>query len=50
MVRLQWSLSIFYFKKRGDTPIWDYEENVVEEVFRKYGINAWTGEQLQKVS
>lgn len=48
MLRLSWSISIFYYKKRGDTPIWDHELPIIEEVFSLYSLNAWTGESLNK--
>ena len=38
MERLGWSMSIFGYKKRGDTPIWEHEADVLHEVFSRYGI------------
>lgn len=38
MDRLGWSISVFYYKKRGDTPIWEHEIAVINEIFSRYGI------------
>jgi len=46
MTALHWSVSIFYYKKRGDTPIWEHEVPLITHVFSRFGINAWTGEQI----
>lgn len=44
MIALQWSIALFYYKKRGDTPIWEHEEFIIEQTFKRYRIDAWTGE------
>ena len=36
MLRLNWSVANFYFKRRGDTPIWEGEATVIREVLAKY--------------
>lgn len=41
MGSLSWSISGFYGKKRGDTPIRENEIPVIETVFAGYGIDAW---------
>ena len=46
MRRLDWSMSVFYYKKRGDTPIWEHEEQIIEEIFRTYNLNPWTGSPI----
>jgi hypothetical protein len=46
MSRLVWSISVFYYKKRGDTPIWEHELPVIEEVFSRYRVNPWNGESI----
>jgi len=38
MERLEWSMSVFGYKKRGDTPIWEHEADVIQEIFSRYGI------------
>lgn len=38
MGKLNWSISIFYYKKRGDTPIWEHEADVLHDIFSRYGI------------
>lgn len=43
---LDWSVSLFYYKKRGDTPIWEHEVPVIEEIFSQFKINAWTGKPI----
>lgn len=40
----RWSISLFYYKKRGDTPIWEHEVPVIESIFSEYKINPWTGQ------
>ncbi|HEX2968824.1 MAG TPA: hypothetical protein VHO46_06930 [Bacteroidales bacterium] len=45
MTRLNWSISLFYYKKRGDTPIWENEVPFLEEIFSEYGINPWKIEE-----
>lgn len=46
MYRLHWSVSLFYYKKRGDTPIWEHEIPVIDDIFSRYRINYRTGEEL----
>lgn len=46
MTRLNWSVSLFYYKKRGDTPIWEFEVPVIEEIFSSFRIDPWTGEMI----
>lgn len=46
MRSLGWSLSSFYIKKRGDTPIYENEVPIIEEIFRRHGLNAFTGEKI----
>ena len=46
MELLGWAISSFYIKKNGDTPIKEKEIPVIEDVFRRYGLDAWTGKQL----
>lgn len=48
MNRLGWSLSIFYYKKRGDTPIWEHEEPVIEEVFSPFNLHPWIDSQINE--
>jgi len=38
MARLGWSISVFYYKKRGDTPIWEHEVEIINEIFNRFGI------------
>ena len=47
MESLGWAVSTFYIKKNGDTPIKDSEIPVIESVFKKYGIDAWTGKFIK---
>ena len=46
MGNLGWSISLFYYKKRGDTPIRENEVPIIESVFEGFGLNAWTGEKI----
>lgn len=46
MEKCGWSVSAFYYKKRGDTPIWDSETQVIEEVFSRFKIDPWTGTSI----
>lgn len=46
MTRLNWSVSVFYYKKRGDTPIWENEVPVIEQIFSMFRIDPWTGETI----
>jgi hypothetical protein len=49
MRELGWSVSVFYYKKRGDTPIWESEVPVIEEIFRRFNINAWNGQSTKPI-
>lgn len=46
MARLNWSISGFYGKKRGDTPIRENEVTVIEDIFSSFGIDSGTGKKL----
>lgn len=46
MGRLKWSLSVFYYKKRGDTPLWEREALVIEEIFKRFGLGEWSDKQI----
>lgn len=46
MKKLGWSISIFYYKKRGDTPIWENEASVIESALSKFNIDARTGKPI----
>lgn len=44
---LDWSLSVFYYKKRGDTPIWEHEVPVIESIFLRFNIDVRTEKPIQ---
>lgn len=44
--RLGWSISSFYYKRAGDSPLRENEVSVLEEVFKRFDLNPWTGERL----
>ena len=46
--RCDWAISTFFTKRTGLRPIRKLEIPVVEEVFRKYNIDAWTGKKITK--
>lgn len=48
MKELGWSISMFYYKKRGDTPIWEHEVPLIESVFGRFNIDVCTGQPFQK--
>lgn len=43
-----WSRSTFDKKMRGLTPFSNLEVKFLEEFFREYGIDAWTGQNIKK--
>ena len=42
----RWSLRRFYSRMTGESAIREDEIKGVEEVFKKYGLDAWTGNRL----
>lgn len=48
MRTLGWSVSIFYYKKRGDTSIWEHEVPVIDAIFCRFKIDARTGEPINQ--
>lgn len=44
--QLGWSISNFQYKKRGESPIWENEAILIENIFQGFGIDAWTGEKI----
>lgn len=43
-----WSRVTFYNKKNGVFDMRPIERGVVEQVFMDYGVNAWTGEEIEE--
>jgi hypothetical protein len=44
--RLHWSRSSFTIKRSGESPLRENEIPVIQEIFARYGLNAWTGEKI----
>lgn len=44
-----WSKMTFYNKKNGVYPLRPLEAGIVELVFMDYGVDAWTGEEVEEV-
>jgi hypothetical protein len=48
MKELGWSVSLFYYKKRGETAIWIHEVPHIETIFCRFNINPYTGQPISK--
>ena len=46
--KCDWAANTFYTKRKGIRPVRKLEIPVVEEVFRKYNIDVWTGKKITK--
>lgn len=46
MTEMNWSISTFHYKRRGESPIKPDEVGKIEKLFAEYGIDAWTGKTL----
>lgn len=46
MDSIPWGIATFYNKLKGVTAIKPNEVEAVEEAFKKYGLDAWTGQTL----
>jgi len=44
--RLHWSPSSFYYKRSGESPLRENEVPVIQEIFSRFSLNAWTGERI----
>lgn len=45
-----WSQQTFSYKKNGKRGINENEIRIVETIFEKYGVDAWTGEILKQTA
>ena len=44
--RLKCCPRTFFSKKIGEAPIRENEVPIIEEIFSRFGLNAWTGERI----
>jgi hypothetical protein len=43
----EWSKYTFYAKKNGVHPLKPLEAKIIDLIFKKYGVDAWTGEEIE---
>ena len=44
--RLKWSMRTFFNKRGGDAPLRENEVPIIQEIFERFELNAWTGQRL----
>jgi len=43
----EWSKYTFYAKKNGVHPLKPLESKIIELIFLEYGVDAWTGKEIE---